>query len=120
MPDVQGLLVEAEQRQVNLFERLGRQQPMGDTRMIKALAEQVSSHPRTPDRGTLTQRYMLMWHAFSGSVHGYQWQDKMAAVVDVETGTRTIGNFLDNLIHLASAVEDALVLYRHRAGDGGK
>lgn len=110
------LIMDLDLRIKQLTARLEGQRPKGDTRMIKALAEQVALHSDVPDADELVGRYMLMWHAFSGTVHGFSWQDQFAAIVDQDTGTEIIGDFLQNLHHLASAVEDALDLYRRRAG----
>lgn len=110
------LIADLDIRIKKLSARLEGEKPKGDTRMIKALAEQVSLHSDLPDADELVGRYMLMWHAFSGTVHGFTWQDQFAAVVDEDTGTEIIGDFLQNLLHVASAVEEALDLYRRRAG----
>ncbi len=99
-----------------LTARLGGQRPKGETSMIRSLAKQVSLHSEAPDANELMGRYMLMWHAFSGSVHGYSWQDQLSTVVDKETGTEVIGDFLQNLHHISSAIEDALDLFRQRTG----
>lgn len=110
-------LIEAVNKEIEqLLSRLGGQKPKGETNMIRTLAKQVSLHSDTPDANELIGRYMLMWHAFSGSVHGFSWQDQLATVVDENTGTEIIGDFLQNLNHISSAIEDALGLYRQRAG----
>ncbi|WP_157359304.1 hypothetical protein [Arthrobacter sp. YC-RL1] len=96
--------------------RLGGQRPKGETSMIRTLAKQVSVNSEVSDANELIGRYMLMWHAFSGSVHGFSWQDQLATVVDEDTGTEIIGDFLQNLHHISSAIEDVLDLYRQRAG----
>lgn len=110
------LIAAVNKRIEQLSVRLEGQKPKGDTRMIRALAEQMSLHYGAPHADELVGKYMLMWHAFSGSVHGYSWQDQLATIVDKDTGTEIIGDFLQNLQHISSAVEDSLNLYRRRAG----
>lgn len=110
-------LIEAVNKQIEqLSLKLGGQRPKGETSMIRTLAKQVSVHSEASDANELIGRYMLMWHAFSGSVHGFSWQDQLATVVDEDTGTEIIGDFLQNLHHISSAIEDVLDLYRQRAG----